>query len=146
MESCTYIGSQNPPLIVLLLWPKIDRVSGPIKRNHFERWWLLKINPKHALVARQPFSTRTNRRSPCVRCWLCLYHCHVHKTFIRVALSRSRHKSSTHQDVIMSKTSSLMTVLRDYAEASSVHGIAYVFSRSLPCPDRLLWLFCTTTW
>ena len=26
MESCTYIGSQNPPHIVLLLWPKIDRV------------------------------------------------------------------------------------------------------------------------
>ena len=31
MESCTYIGSQNPPHIVLLLWPKIDRVLGELK-------------------------------------------------------------------------------------------------------------------
>ena len=85
MESCTYISSQNPPLIVLLLWPKIDRVSGPIKRNHFERWWLLKINPKHALVARQPFSTRTNRRSPCVRCWT---------LFISLPCTQNLYKSS----------------------------------------------------
>ena len=27
LESCTYIGSQNSPHIVLLLWPKIDRVA-----------------------------------------------------------------------------------------------------------------------
>ena len=26
LESCTYIGSQNSPHIVLLLWPKIDGV------------------------------------------------------------------------------------------------------------------------
>ena len=28
LESCTYIGSQNSPHIVLLLWPKIDRLPG----------------------------------------------------------------------------------------------------------------------
>ena len=31
LESCTYIGSQNSPHIVLLLWPKIDRVTVATK-------------------------------------------------------------------------------------------------------------------
>ena len=32
MESCTYIGSQNPPHIVLLLWPKKDRVPCHLRK------------------------------------------------------------------------------------------------------------------
>ena len=31
LESCTYIGSQNSPHIVLLLWPKVDRVYSALQ-------------------------------------------------------------------------------------------------------------------
>ena len=36
-----------------------------------------------------------------------------------------------------------MKVVRDYAEVSTVHGITYVFSRTLPQVDRLLWTILT---
>ena len=44
----------------------------------------------------------------------------------------------------MVKDSSVMKAVCDYAEVSTVHGISYVFSRSLPQVDRLLWTILTT--
>ena len=41
---------------------------------------------------------------------------------------------------------SVMNVLREYSEVATVHGIGYVFSRSLPSVDRLLWTLSTITW
>ena len=43
----------------------------------------------------------------------------------------------------MAKDSSVMKAVRDYAEVSTVHGISYAFSRSLPQVDRLLWTILT---
>ena len=45
----------------------------------------------------------------------------------------------------MKKPSSLMKTLQEYSEVSTVHGISYVFSRSLPQVDRLLWTILTVT-
>ena len=44
----------------------------------------------------------------------------------------------------MGKEKSLMKILREYSEASTVHGVSYVFSRSLPQVDRLLWTMLTS--
>ena len=38
-----------------------------------------------------------------------------------------------------------MKALHEYSEVSTVHGISYVFSRSLPQVDRLLWTILTVT-
>ena len=43
----------------------------------------------------------------------------------------------------MSKKSSITATVREYAEASTVHGVSYVFSRSLSLSDRLLWTLVT---
>ena len=45
----------------------------------------------------------------------------------------------------MAKVNSLMKTLQEYSEVSTVHGISYVFSRSLPQVDRLLWTILTVT-
>ena len=43
----------------------------------------------------------------------------------------------------MVKEISLMKTLHEYSEVSTVHGINYVFSKSLPQVDRLLWTILT---
>ena len=51
------------------------------------------------------------------------------------------------QEAAMGKPGeSLMKKLHEYSETSTVHGVSYIFSRSLPQVDRLLWTFLTTTW
>ena len=44
----------------------------------------------------------------------------------------------------MGKENSVLQILREYSEASTVHGVSYVFSRSLPQVDRLLWTILTS--
>ena len=39
----------------------------------------------------------------------------------------------------MGKVNPVTNTLRDYSEAATVHGVSYVFSRSLPLIDRLVW-------
>ena len=39
----------------------------------------------------------------------------------------------------------LSKTLQDYSETATVHGVSYVFSRSLPLPDRILWALTTFT-
>ena len=43
----------------------------------------------------------------------------------------------------MAKLTAVSKTLREYSEASSVHGVSYVFSKSLPLLDRLLWSLLT---
>ena len=43
----------------------------------------------------------------------------------------------------MGKTSPVSKTLQEYSEAATVHGVGYVFSRSLPLADRLLWALIT---
>ena len=43
----------------------------------------------------------------------------------------------------MAKLTAVSKTLREYSEASSVHGVSYVFSKSLPLLDRLLWALLT---
>ena len=43
----------------------------------------------------------------------------------------------------MAKSTAVSKTLREYSEASSVHGVNYVFSKSLPLLDRLLWALLT---
>ena len=43
----------------------------------------------------------------------------------------------------MAKSTAVSKTLREYSEASSVHGVSYVFSKSLPLLDRLLWALLT---
>ena len=43
----------------------------------------------------------------------------------------------------MAKLTAVSKTLREYSEASTVHGVSYVFSRSLPLLDRLLWTLLT---
>ena len=43
----------------------------------------------------------------------------------------------------MVKSRPVSKTLREYSEASTVHGISYVFSTSLPLLDRLLWTLLT---
>ena len=43
----------------------------------------------------------------------------------------------------MAKSTAVSKTLREYSEASSVHGVSYVFSKSLPLLDRLLWSLLT---
>ena len=60
----------------------------------------------------------------------------------------SQHRSVATQQLPqdnMAKGSSLMKTLHEYSEVSTVHGISYVFSRSLPQVDRLLWTILTVT-
>ena len=45
----------------------------------------------------------------------------------------------------MGKVSPVTNTLRDYSEAATVHGVSYVFSRSLPLVDRLVWGLITLT-
>ena len=45
----------------------------------------------------------------------------------------------------MGKVNPVANTLRDYAEAATVHGVSYVFSRSLPLIDRLVWGLITLT-
>ena len=45
----------------------------------------------------------------------------------------------------MGKVSHVTNTLRDYSEAATVHGVSYVFSRSLPLVDRLVWGLITLT-
>ena len=40
----------------------------------------------------------------------------------------------------------IVSTLRDYADVATVHGISYIFSRSLPSIDRFLWTFFTAAW
>ena len=44
----------------------------------------------------------------------------------------------------MAKDGSVMKAVSDYADVSTVHGISYAFSRSLPQVDRLFWTILTT--
>ena len=46
--------------------------------------------------------------------------------------------------VAMSKSTVVSKTLREYSEVSTVHGVNYVFSKSLPLPDRLLWTLLTS--
>ena len=66
-------GSSTPPC------------DSGIRMKTNEHWWFPKINPKHALMARQPFTTRTNRRSSCVCCWT---------LFISLPCTQNPYKSS----------------------------------------------------
>ena len=43
----------------------------------------------------------------------------------------------------MVKSKPVSKTLREYSEASTVHGVSYVFSKSLPLLDRLLWTLLT---
>ena len=43
----------------------------------------------------------------------------------------------------MARSTAVSKTLREYSEASSVHGVSYVFSKSLPVLDRLLWSLLT---
>ena len=43
----------------------------------------------------------------------------------------------------MARSTAVSKTLREYSEASSVHGVSYVFSKSLPVLDRLLWTLLT---
>ena len=43
----------------------------------------------------------------------------------------------------MAKSTAVSKTIQEYCEASTVHGISYVFSKSLPLPDRLLWTILT---
>ena len=45
----------------------------------------------------------------------------------------------------MEKTSPLSKTLQEYSETATVHGVSYVFSRSLPQVDKVLWAFITLT-
>ena len=45
----------------------------------------------------------------------------------------------------MGKTSALSKTLQEYSETATVHGVGYVFSRSLPLVDKVLWAFITLT-
>ena len=54
--------------------------------------------------------------------------------------------SSLNFKGIMGKPNTLMSILRDYADVATVHGINYIFSRSLPRVDRFLWTFFTIAW
>ena len=45
----------------------------------------------------------------------------------------------------MGKLHPVINTLRDYSEAATVHGVSYVFSRSLPLIDRLVWGLVTIT-
>lgn len=45
----------------------------------------------------------------------------------------------------MGKTSPVAKTVRDYSEASTIHGISYVFSTSLPLVDKTLWALVTFT-
>ena len=51
--------------------------------------------------------------------------------------------ASGRLDLAMAKSTAVSKTLREYSEASSVHGVSYVFSKSLPLLDRLLWAFLT---
>ena len=44
----------------------------------------------------------------------------------------------------MAKSTAVNKTIQEYSEASTVHGISYVFSKSFPLPDRLLWTLLTT--
>ena len=43
----------------------------------------------------------------------------------------------------MGKTSPVSKTLKEYSEAATVHGVGYVFSRSLPLADKVLWALIT---
>ena len=45
----------------------------------------------------------------------------------------------------MGKASPVAKTVRDYSEASTIHGISYVFSTLLPLVDRTLWVLITFT-
>ena len=45
----------------------------------------------------------------------------------------------------MGKLTPLNNTLRDYSEAATVHGVGYVFSKSLPLVDRVVWGAITLT-
>lgn len=45
--------------------------------------------------------------------------------------------------VRMVKSNPASKTLHDYSEAATVHGVSYVFSRSLPTADRILWALIT---
>ena len=40
----------------------------------------------------------------------------------------------------------IVVVHAAHSQVSTVHGISYVFSRSLPSIDKLLWTISTLTW
>ena len=61
-------------------------------------------------------------------------------------VSKKRYLGSLIFQGIMGKPNTLMSTLRDYADVATVHGINYIFSRSLPRVDRLLWTFFTIAW
>ena len=44
----------------------------------------------------------------------------------------------------MAKSTAVSKTIQEYSEASTVHGISYVFSKSLPLPDRVMWTLLTT--
>ena len=43
----------------------------------------------------------------------------------------------------MSKSTVVRKTIQEYSEVSTVHGVNYILSKSLPLPDRLLWTFVT---
>ena len=43
----------------------------------------------------------------------------------------------------MFKSSPVPKTLHEFSEATTVHGVSYVFSRSLPTVDRILWALIT---
>ena len=45
----------------------------------------------------------------------------------------------------MGKEHPVTSTFRDYSEAATVHGVSYVFSRSLPLADRVVWGLITLT-
>ena len=54
-------------------------------------------------------------------------------------------KPSLNQDKNMGKEGSAMKTILKYSEVSTVHGLSYVFSRTIPQVDRILWTFLTVT-
>ena len=61
-------------------------------------------------------------------------------------VSKKRYLGSLIFQGIMGKPNAFMSILRDYADVATVHGINYIFSRSLPSIDRFLWAFFTAAW
>ena len=46
----------------------------------------------------------------------------------------------------MGKEGSAMKTILKYSEVSTVHGLSYVFSRTIPQVDRILWTFQYCHW
>ena len=77
----------------------------------------------------------------------------IHSKWTFVLQDPLRKVNSLHLSVViqqlsednMGKPNPLMKTLHEYSEVSTVHGIGYVFSRSVPKVDRLLWTILTVT-